>query len=350
MIKPIKTGLCAFGMSGKVFHAPFLTTLPQFQLTAVVERHKSESKTHYPQVNLHRSVEALCADENVELIVINTPNVTHFDFAKKALEARKHVVLEKPFCLTTAEASCLIDLAQSQNLFLSAFQNRRWDSDFLAVQQVVNNGNLGRLVEAEFHFDRFRPGFSAKKHKETPGNGAGILFDLGPHLIDQALMLFGQPKRVFAHIAQQRTGSQVDDYFVLHLYYPGLLCTLKAGQLVKKAVPAYVLHGDKGSFIKTRSDVQEADLIAGKLPNVSTWGREPDDEAGKLYLEKDDKTVEKSILSPQGDYAFFYKGVFKSIREGQPQLVPLKETLANVQLIEAAYKSFKAGQVVTLAQ
>ena len=210
-MKKIKTALLSYGMSGRVFHAPFLELHDGFELTGSWERSKNLIQNDYPQVKSYGSLEELLADD-VDLVIVNTPVETHYEYAKKALLAGKHTLVEKAFTTTAAEAEDLLAIAKEKNLKLTVYQNRRWDSDFKTVKQVVNQGLLGDIVEAEFHFDRYNPNLSPKMHKETANAGAGILKDLGPHLIDQALYLFGYPTSVFADIRTLREGSLVDDY------------------------------------------------------------------------------------------------------------------------------------------
>ncbi|RYF88727.1 MAG: oxidoreductase, partial [Chitinophagaceae bacterium] len=197
-MQPIQTALCAFGMSGWVFHAPFISAHEGFALHAVLERSKKLAAEKYPEVKSYQSLDAMLADESIELVVVNTPNKTHYEFTKQALLAGKHVVCEKPFTVTTAEATELIELAAKQQKLLSVFQNRRYDSDYKTIHSVLQQNALGNIAEAEFHFDRFKEELSPKLHKEQPGQGTGALYDLGSHLIDQALHLFGMPKAVFA--------------------------------------------------------------------------------------------------------------------------------------------------------
>ena len=188
---PIKTGIASFGMSGKLFHAPFVESHPGFELTAIVERHKNESREKYSTSKLFRSFEEMIAQEELDLIIVNTPVQTHFEYAKAAMDAGKAVVVEKPFTVTADEASQLDDYAKTKNVFLSVYQNRRYDGDYCSIRKVVKEKMLGELKEVEMRFDRYRPGFSGKQHKEGSLPGAGTLHDLGAHLIDQALQLFG---------------------------------------------------------------------------------------------------------------------------------------------------------------
>jgi predicted dehydrogenase len=347
-MNPIKTGLCAYGMSGRVFHAPFLNCMEEFELSAVTERHARKAATHYRHINTCSSVAEMLSDESLELVVVNTPNVSHFEYTKQALCAGKHVVVEKPFTAAAEQAKELIHLADKVGRLLVTFQNRRWDSDFQAVQKVVKGQKLGKLIEAEFHYDRYRMEPSSKKHKEKAEAGVGLIYDLGPHLIDQAITLFGRPRRVFARVQHHRPGSQVDDYFAIQLLYPDFNCTLKASLLAREPVPAFVLHGPKGSFQKPRADVQEADLKKGLSPCDSGWGQEPDTEKGLLHTEKNGAEVRKYISAPRGCYQNFYRGVYQCLRNDAPSPVPLEDSLLNIQIIEAALQSQKNTAVVAL--
>lgn len=253
-MKTINTALCSYGLSGRVFHAPFIDLHPGFQLTGSWERSKKLIQKDYPNAKSYPYLEVLLVDDEVELVVVNTPTYTHYDYTKQALLAGKHVVVEKAFTTTVAEAEELKELAEKQEKKLSVYQNRRWDSDFKTVKKIVQEGLLGDIVEAEFHFVRYKPTLSPKQHLEVPGRGAGLLKDLGPHLIDQALHLFGMPHAVFADIRITRQASQVDDYFELILYYDKLRVKLKASFLVREPVPSYILHGTNGSFLKSSNE------------------------------------------------------------------------------------------------
>lgn len=346
MIDPIKTALCSFGMSGLVFHAPFLSVNPHFNFYGVWERSKNLAQQKYPNVITFRTFEEMLADPLVELVIVNTPNYTHFDYAKKALQAGKHVVVEKPFTTTVKEANELIEIARKENRVLSVYQNRRFDSDFKTIRNVINEDLLGELVEVEMHFDRFREELSPKKHKETPGKGAGVLYDLGSHLIDQSLILFGIPEKIFADIRVIRPLSQVDDYFELLLYYEKLRVRLKASYVVREALPGYILHGLKGSFIKPKTDVQETMLKEGHLPDNEKWGTEPETEKGLLHTEKDGKIIREYIESEQGNYTDYYNGIYEAIRNGKPLPVTAEEGANVVKVIETAFESSEKGKVI----
>ncbi|NRT14397.1 putative dehydrogenase [Flavobacterium sp. 28A] len=347
-MKKIKTALLSYGMSGKVFHAPFLKLHEGFDLVGSWERSKKLIQNDHPEVTSFPTIESILENDTIELIVVNTPVATHYQYAKKALQAGKHIIVEKAFTTTVAEAEELSALAKEKKLKLAVFQNRRWDSDFKTVQKIVNDGLLGELVEAEFHFDRYNPNLSLKQHKETVNEGAGILKDLGPHLIDQALYLFGFPQRVFADIRLTRKHTQVDDYIDVLLYYKEFRVRLKAGFFVREANPAYVLHGKKGSFLKPRGDVQEDDLKSGKKPNLDYWGTESQTNQGVLHTEVDGKVIREKVPTLQGNYYDFFDGVYNAIRNDAPEPVTAQEGTQVMQIIEAAIKSSAQQQIITL--
>lgn len=345
---PIKTALLSFGLSGKAFHAPFINLHPGFELYGIWERTKSESAAFYPAIKIFRSLEELLSDDSIELVVVNSPTATHFDYAKKALQAGKHIVVEKAFTTTVAEAIELKELAEKKQKLVSVFQNRRWDSDFKTVKKIINEGWLGEIVEAEIHFDRFKDELSPKPHKEIPAPGAGILNDLSPHLIDQALQLFGMPQAVFADLRITRPGSKVDDYFEILLYYPTLRARLKSSYQAREPLPAYSIFGRKGSFLKSRADIQEASLVANLKPNVTNWGTEPDSEQGLLHTEKDGKVIREKVPTEQGNYYDYYDGIFRAIRHNEPIPVSAEDGIRVMQIINAAFESNKNRCVVNL--
>jgi scyllo-inositol 2-dehydrogenase (NADP+) len=282
------------------------------------------------------------------LVVVNTPNATHFSYARAALQAGKHVIVEKPFTVTTAEADELIALAKTRQRQISVYQNRRYDSDFRTIQKVLSQGWLGHIIEAEFHFDRYREQLSPKLHKEIPGPGAGIVYDLGAHLIDQALVLFGMPSAIFADIATMRPISQVDDYFELLLYYPRCRVRLKGSYQVREALPGYILHGSKGSFIKPRTDVQETMLQAGHLPTGQDWGKEPESDRGLLHGVVNGEVVRQWIPSLQGNYLDYYEAVWQALVHNAPLPVAAAEGKQVIQIIEAAFYSSQEKKVISL--
>lgn len=348
-MQPINTAVLSFGMSGKLFHAPFLSVHEGFRFYAVLERSKNLAQEIYPDVKTYRTLEDLLADDAVELVIVNTPNYTHYEYTKKALDAGKHVIVEKPFVVNAAEGEDLQQVAVQKGVLLSPFQNRRWDSDFKTVRTIAEEGWLGEIVEAEFHFDRYKEELSPKVHKETPGPGTGALYDLGAHIIDQALVLFGLPEAVFADIRILRPISRVDDYFEVLLYYPQLRVRLHGSYLVREPLPSYILHGTKGSFIKWRADVQEADLQAGKTPGTPDWGIEPVTERGLLHTEKDGVVIRETVPTAQGNYLYYFDGIYEAIRNGANLPVTAQNGINTVRIIEAAFRSSEEKKVVSLA-
>jgi predicted dehydrogenase len=346
-MQKIKTALLSYGMSGKVFHAPFIAIHPGFELVGSWERSKKLIEEDYPTVKSYPTIEDVLADD-IDLVIVNTPVETHYEYAKKVLEAGKHAIVEKAFTTTVAQAQELADLAKAKGLKLAVFQNRRWDSDFKTVQKVVKDGILGDIVEAEFHFDRYNPSLSIKAHKETANSGAGILKDLGPHLIDQALHLFGFPKSVFADIRITRENSLVDDYMDLLLYYDDFRVRLKAGFFVREANPAYVVHGKKGSFLKPRGDVQEDDLKLSKISNLACWGTESEELKGLLHTEIEGKIVKEKIPTFQGNYYDFFDGVYQSITVNIVEPVTADDGVKTMTIIEAAIASNAQHKVIHL--
>ena len=338
MSNPIVTGLLSYGMSGRIFHAPFLTTNPGFKLKAVVERHAKKMAADYQDITSYESIDALLNYDEIELVIINTPNYTHFDFAKQALLAGKHVLIEKPAAANSAEVKELYDLAKSSGLHLMVYQNRRWDSDFLAVKEIIESGKLGRLTEIHFRFDRYKPILSPKPFKETANTVAnGLVYDLGPHIIDQAMLLFGRPQSFNKVTAAQREGSLVIDYFNFQLNYPQQLKVfLTGGLLIPEPLPSFVIHGTLGSFIKNRCDVQEMQLDAGMSPLDAKYGQEPDGSEGKLVtIGPDDQKSIAWIASPKGNYRHLFDAVYHSIRNNALYPITEEHISWQIELIEA---------------
>ncbi|QBO58522.1 Gfo/Idh/MocA family oxidoreductase [Chryseobacterium salivictor] len=349
----VKVGLCAFGMSGKVFHAPFLKEHPGFFMSAVVERSKEESKSRYPETVIYRSVKEMLQHSDIELVVVNTPVQTHFEYVKMALEAGKNVIVEKPFTVNVAEAKELVKLAAEKNLFLSVYQNRRFDRDYLQVQKVLNEGKLGNIKEAEIRFDRFRIEPSAKEHKENPQlKGSGALHDLGSHLIDQATQLFGFPEKLFADVFPMKGSAFANDYFEILLYYKnGLRVRLKSSVFSKEAHYAYILHGDKGSFLQERTDDQENELVSGAIPTFNEdWMKPLNNPDGILNYLKENSGSERILTSSEpGNYMNYYQEIYEHIVFGYPLPSPGSEIIQNMKIIEAALESSKEGKIVYFA-
>ncbi|MEI9910031.1 MAG: Gfo/Idh/MocA family oxidoreductase [Bacteroidota bacterium] len=344
----IKTGICSYGMSGKLFHAPFIEAHPGCDLSAIVERNKDDSRERYPGSKLYRSVEELIADKELQLIVVNTPTHLHFEQVRMALLAGKHVVVEKPFTITVKEAEELTALAKNQKLQLSIYQNRRYDGDYRAVKKVVEEKLLGELREVEIRYDRYRPGYSGKPHKEGDMPGAGIIYDLSPHLVDQALQLFGWPKALFADVWKMRDDVVPPDYFEMLFYYDKFRVRLKATCICRESVPGYMLHGMKGSFLQQRSDMQEQQLLAGDTPSLETWCAAPSQPDGLLHTEINGQVIRKQQTSSAGNYMGYYDDIYKSLTGKGPNPVPPEDGIKTIRIIEAALESAKAGRVVEL--
>ena len=342
-MKAIPSALLSYGMSGRIFHAPFLEIHPGFELVGSYERSQKNIQKAYPGTYSYDSLEEVIQDEDIELIIVNTPIPTHFDYASKALRAGKHVVVEKAFTNSTAEAIELQKIAQEEGKHIFVYQNRRWDSDFLTVKKVYESGQLGDIVEAEFHFDRYNGAKSPKMHKELPGPGAGIIFDLGPHIIDQALYLFGKPTHVFADLRKTRPGTEVEDLFEILLYYPEMRVRLKAGYYFKVPVPAFQLHGKLGSFIKTRSDRQEADLDAGRKPQGDSWGQEGPNDFGVIQVDGGNP---ERVPSEKGNFMAFYENVFQTLRGSESPAVGVQAGINSMRVIDAAIESSRGKKVI----
>jgi scyllo-inositol 2-dehydrogenase (NADP+) len=345
----ITVGIASFGMSGKIFHAPLLAHHKNFRIKRIVERTKNEAQKLYPDVIVSRSFEDLLQDNEVELIVVNTPDQTHFEHAKKSLEAGKHVVVEKPFAQTSEHGKDLIELAKRSRKVLSVFHNRRWDGDFLTVQKIIKEGMLGRLVDFESHFDRYKTAIQFDSWKEQSKAGTGTLFNLGAHMIDQALVLFGMPTAVTAHLKIMRTGSEIDDWYDIRLHYPNVNVNLKASLLVREPGPRYILHGTNGSFLKWGLDPQEEALKQGKNPNDPSWGKESKEWWGLLNIEKDNRQFKEKYETLPGNYKAFYNNIFDSITHGTELAVKPKEALEVIQIIDAVKKSSAQQKTILMA-
>jgi predicted dehydrogenase len=347
-MQTINTALLSFGMSGKVFHAPLLQAHKGFVLAEAWERNKKCIQQIYPATQSYPSLEQIVNDETIDLVVVNTPIYTHYDYATKALLANKHVIVEKAFTTTVQEAEALKKLAQQQNKMLSVFQNRRWDSDFKTVKKIIQSKILGNINEVEIHFDRFRLELSPKLHKEKPNAGAGILKDLGAHIIDQSLYLFGMPQQVFADIRTSRPHSEVDDEVEIILYFPTFRVRLKMSYMVKQPLPSYIVHGTKGSFIKSRADVQETQLQSQLSLLSKRYGIEPVKERGILVTDEKGKTKKKKIETQCGNYLQYYDGIYAAITKNKPAPVTADEGICTMKIIEAAIKSNHEKRVVEM--
>jgi scyllo-inositol 2-dehydrogenase (NADP+) len=335
----MKTGIVGFGVAAQYMHLPFIITNPAFQLQSILQRHGDTAKEKYPAAQIVRSLDDMLKDDELELIVITTPNDSHFDYASRALNAGKHVVVEKPFTITSADAKRLIILAKNKNRVLSIYQNRRYVSDFLTIRQLLEENKLGGIVEFEAHYDRYRPEQRPNAWREENEPGSGILYDLGAHLIDQAFCLFGLPKFVTADIRIQRPHAKTTDYFELWLDYDFTKIILKAGMLVREPGPRYAIHGMSGSFLKSGEDPQEAQLRKGILPIATDWGQESEDIYGLLHTEINGKIVREKYISLSGNYGGFYNDLYNTIKKGATLKVKPEHGYNTIRLIELATES-----------
>jgi scyllo-inositol 2-dehydrogenase (NADP+) len=342
----IKTALLSFGMSGEVFHLPLLEAHTGFEVISILQRNAGKAARH--SYNVVHQYEDILKDENVELVIVNTPNETHYPYALQALQAQKHVIVEKPFTVNVQEADELIALSRQNNRMLSVFQNRRWDADFLTVKKVLEQHLLGGLVECEIHYDRFRNYIEPNTWKEEPKPGTGILYNLGSHLLDQALVLFGMPRFLDARLGIQRPGGRVDDFFDIRLEYDGFFTILKSSYLVREQGPRFILHGTEGSFVKSGIDPQEQALKDKKTPAVQGWGTEPREVWGRLNTSANGKRIEGLYESVPGNYLSYYDNIYKALRSGEPLAVKPEEARNVILLIEACQESNRKRSAVQL--
>lgn len=336
----LKVGVVGFGISAKVFHLPFITTLPEhFELKSILQRKGNEAQEAYPHIKIARSIEELVADPEIDLIVITTPNDTHFPYAKLALEAGKHVALEKPFTNTTAEGTGLVKIANASNKVLSVYQNRRYVSDFRTIKDILDKKLLGDIHEFEAHYDRYRAEERPTAWREAPLPGSGILYDLGAHVIDQVLYFFGLPKSITADIKLQRPHARVDDFFNIWLDYGFNKVILHGGMLIREPGPRYMIHGTKGSFIKYGEDPQEARLRAGERPTGEDWGMEAESIYGTIHTEIDGKIIKQKYPSLKGSYADYYLDLYNSIVNGKPVKQKPEHGYNTIRIMELAIQS-----------
>lgn len=336
MLKPINTGILSFGMSGKLFQSPFLEAHPGFNLYAVAERSEKKAQHLFPAIISYPSVAELLADPLIELVIVNTPNYTHFEFAMQALHAGKHVLIEKPFAVKSEEAKILFAEAKKLGLYILPYQNRRYDSDFLSVKEVLASGSLGRLVEAHIRYDRYRYGIGPKVAKETPMPGSGLLYDLGPHMLDMVLELFGEPLSWTKTLGHYRPGTQVDDYAYIHLKYADdVQVFVTISMLVADVQPAFVLNGTRGSYIKKRSDIQEQQLLDGMRPDHAEFGIEDAEQQGILTVIAEDGTkTQESVATAKSSYLNLFEAVYQTIRMDAPYPVTETQVITQLTIIE----------------
>jgi scyllo-inositol 2-dehydrogenase (NADP+) len=343
----IDVGLIGFGLAGRAFHAPVIRAVPGLRLAAILQRTGKEAAEQYPDVQIVRTIEELLAMREVRLIVIATPNNTHFSLARQCLAASRDVVVDKPFTTTLEEATELVAYAEKAGCLLTVYQNRRYDGDFEAIRQLVGSGALGRVVSFETNYDRFRPQLKPGAWRERSEPGSGIFFDIAPHLIDHTLVLFGLPESVTADIRAERDGAVVDDAFDVVLRYAnGMRAILRSSILAAAPRPRFVLHGTHGAFVKQSFDPQEANLRRGYIPQDNAWGAALEENWGVLTAVEDDTLVQRRIPSAGCDYRDYYANVRDAILAGGALAVTPQWGLEVMRLLELARTSSERGCTV----
>ncbi len=354
--REIGVGVIGYGLGGRVFHAPFVNAVPGLKLVSILQRKGDEAAKAYPETKISRSLDEILGDKSIELVVVSTPNETHFVLAKHALEVGKHVVIDKPFAATSEEAKELGALAKSKGLLVIPFHHRRWDGDFLTVKKLLAEGAVGRLVTFESHFDRFRPTPRENTWKEAENPANGMLFDLGPHLVDQVLALFGAPEKITASVRADRDETAIEDAFDITLHYPGkngkgLLAHCRTSYLACINAPRFLLHGTVGSFKKNGLDPQEPALVGGaKVPVMGSpepWLQEKESAWGKLVVAPKPSDpailVDRQMKTELGDYRGFYANVRDAILGTAPLAVTAEDGYRVVKLLEMARESSAKG-------
>lgn len=336
--KPLQVALLGYGFASKTFHAPLLVRVPGLRLTHIVSSDRAKVRKDYDVQVLAKPEEAFALPE-IDLIVIATPNATHLELARKALSAGKHVVVDKPFTNTVADGVELIRLARARGRVLSVFQSRRWDADFRTLRKLLAAETLGKISVFESHYDRYRPE-TRQRWREQPGPGSGIWFDLGSHLADQALQLFGAPEGVYADLEMQRAGSQAVDYFHVILRYGSMRVILHGSSLVIAEPPRFTVHGLLGSYTKFGIDSQEEALKRGEIPGSAGWGIDP--QMGTLVAKKADGFETSQVTNLPGNYLGFYEGMRGAIALGAANPVPAEDGLAAINVLETGVKSAAA--------
>jgi predicted dehydrogenase len=341
-----RVGLVGFGFAGRVFQASAIEAVEGLELAAIVQRTGGEAATAYPHVKVVPSVEALLEDKSIQLVVVATPNTSHLPIARQCLLADRDVVIDKPFALSSAEAAELIRLARERGRLLSVFQNRRWDGDFRTVQKLVEGDRLGRVVLFESHYDRYRQMPRLHAWREDGSAGGGVLVDLGSHLVDQALVLFGVPQAVWASVRKERDGAKSDDAFDLYLQHPGLTVWLRATCLARAPGARFTLNGTLGTFRKFGIDPQEAHLLAGDMFSSKPWGVEGPEHWGTLTVDEGGEAVSSRVPSEPGDYREFYVNVRDAMHQHAALAVTPLQAWRTMRVLEMAVESSRSGGLV----
>ncbi len=336
----IEVGLVGFGLAGRAFHAPVIRAVPGLHLAAILQRSGDEAAEKYPDVQIARRLDELLAIPEIRLVVIATPNDTHYALARECLAAGRDVVVDKPFTTTVEEAKSLVQFAKDSGRMITVYQNRRYDGDFQAIRKLVADGTLGRMVHFETNYDRFRPQLKPGAWRETARAGSGILFDIAPHLIDHALVLFGLPEAVTADVRIERENSVADDAFDIMFHYPrGMRAVLRSSILAAAPRPRFVLYGTHGSFVKHTFDPQENNLRHGNIPADTAWGAEPEENWGVLTVPAADGFAQRRIPPANRDFRDYYANVRDALLGKAALAVTPEWALDVMRLLEIARES-----------
>lgn len=346
MAAALQVGLIGYGLAGSVFHAPLIMHTPGLALHSIVSSQRDRLLRSFTDVAICDTPEAVFNDPAVDAVVIATPNEAHAPLARAALAAGKHVLVDKPFALTVAEAESVVQAAQHAERVVTVFQNRRHDADFLTLMQVIAEGGLGRVAECHSHFDRFRPQVR-DRWRESDAPGSGLWMDLGPHLLDQMLQLFGWPEAISADLMAQRDHALGNDYFHAVLHYPRHRAIVHAGSLVAASGPRFIVHGDAGSYLKDGLDVQEDQLRRGFAPGAPGWGLDPQ-HGHRVWIDADGHTQRSTVDNVPGDYRAFYAGFRDAMLGVGEAPVTTAQALQLMHLLEAGAESSRSGRRVTL--
>jgi predicted dehydrogenase len=355
-MKCIRVGLIGFGFGGRIFHSNVIEAVEGLELAAIVQRSGSEAAAAFPHARIVPSVDALLEDISIQLVVVATPNATHLPIARQCLMADRHVVIDKPFALSSEEAAELIHLARERQRLLSVYQNRRWDGDFLTVRKLLDGDQLGRLVKFESHYDRYRLAPRLHAWREDGSPGGGVLLDLGAHLVDQALVLFGVPQSVWASVRVEREGARSNDAFDLYLHFPaslsgsalsGLGVWLRATCVARSPGARFTLNGTLGTFRKFGIDPQEAHLLAGDMFSSKPWGVETPEHWGTLTLDEDGEPVSTRIPTEPGDYRGYYINLRDAIHGNAALEVTPLQAWRTMRVLEMALESSRTGSTIT---
>jgi predicted dehydrogenase len=342
----IDVGLIGFGFAGRTFHAPVISAVEGLRLSAILHRKGDEAAQAYPSAAIARSLDELLAHGSIRLIVVATTNTSHFELAEQCLLAGRDVVIDKPFATTYAEAGELVALAERESRLLSVYQNRRWDGDFQTVQRLNREGRFGQVVLFESHFDRFRPNLKEGAWRERPEPGSGVLFDLGPHLIDQAMVLLGEPKAIAADVRIEREGACADDSFDVVFHYPSSRALLRAGLMVITPTPRFVVQGTHGGYLKYGLDPQEDALKRGEQPEGEFWGHETPERWGTLLRAQGEAVVAEKCPTEPGDYRKYYENVRDALLGAAKLAVTPADALRVMRALEMAAESSRTGRVL----